>query len=156
MHIRLVEAADYEPIIAVVDQWWGGRRMAAMLPKLFFEHFRETSFVAESEGERVGFLIGFLSPSHPAEAYIHFVGVHPDYRKIGLGRGLYEHFFELVKRKGRHKVRCVTSPVNTNSIAFHRRLGFLMEPGREYAGDIPIHRHYDGPGEDRVLFVKEL
>ena len=36
--------------------------------------------------------VGFMSQSRPAEAYIHFVGVHPDERGHGLGRRLYEHF----------------------------------------------------------------
>jgi hypothetical protein len=27
--------------------------------------------------ELAGFLVGFQSQSHPAEAYIHFVGIHP-------------------------------------------------------------------------------
>jgi hypothetical protein len=26
-------------VIAVIDEWWGGRPMAGMLPRLFFDHF---------------------------------------------------------------------------------------------------------------------
>ncbi|HVW90860.1 MAG TPA: hypothetical protein VHC01_15480, partial [Gaiellaceae bacterium] len=60
--IRHAEPGDYARVIGVVDDWWGGRRMAPMLPKLFFVHFRDTSFVAEEEGGRiVGFLCGFRS-----------------------------------------------------------------------------------------------
>jgi len=79
--IRHAEPSDYQPIIAVVDDWWGGRRMADMLPKLFFVHFQPTSFVAEHNGRIVGFVIGFVSQTFPEEAYIHFVGVHPEFRK---------------------------------------------------------------------------
>jgi GNAT superfamily N-acetyltransferase len=67
--------------------------MTAMLPKLFFAHFGNTSFIAELDGNPIGFLIGFLSPVVAEEAYIHFVGVHPDHRKRGVARGLYEQFF---------------------------------------------------------------
>ncbi len=81
--IRHVEPNDYPPIVAVVDKWWGGRPMANMLPKLFFVHFRNTSFIAEIDGKIVGFLIGFVSQTVRDEAYIHFVGVHPDFRKTG-------------------------------------------------------------------------
>jgi ribosomal protein S18 acetylase RimI-like enzyme len=87
--LRPVEPEDYAPIIQVIDEWWGGRAMRDMLPKLFFVHFHETSFIAEADGIRVGFLIGFLSQTYPSEAYIHFVGVHPDYRMAGVGRRLY-------------------------------------------------------------------
>ncbi len=52
--------ADYEQVIDVLDEWWGGRKGADMLPRLFFVHFCDTSFGAESEDKIVGFVIGFL------------------------------------------------------------------------------------------------
>jgi ribosomal protein S18 acetylase RimI-like enzyme len=122
--------------------------MAPMLPKLFFLHFEGTSFVAEDdEGKLVAFLIGFLSQTDPEEAYIHFVGVAPAQRGSGIGRELYERFFAVVAKEGCTRVRCVTSPVNEGSVAFHESLGFVAER---------VAEDYDGPGEDRVLFVKHL
>ena len=118
-----------------------------MLPRLFFVHFRETSFVAEEDGRLAGFLFGFLSQTHPGEAYVHFVGVAPERRGTGLGRELYERFFGALGPRGRSVVRCVTSPSNEGSISFHRRLA--STPSR--AGE-----DYDGPGDDRVLLVKRL
>ena len=99
--------------------------MAAMLPKLFFVHFRDTSFVVDDDGEIAGFLCGFRSQTHADEAYIHFVGVDPDRRGAGVARALYERFFEAVAP--RTIVRAVTSPVNERSVAFHRALGFEIE-----------------------------
>ena len=84
MKIRNVQSADYSPIISVLNDWWGGRKMSDMLPKLFFVHFSETSFIIEQDNKIHGFLIGFLSQTFADEAYIHFVGIHPDYRKQGL------------------------------------------------------------------------
>ena len=122
--------------------------MRAMLPRLFFEHFRDTSFVAEDEdGELVGFLCGFLSQTFPDEAYVHFVGVRPDRRGDGLGAELYERFFAAARATGRSVVRCVTAPVNEGSVTFHRRLGFEVE------AEVP---RYDGSGESRVLLRKRL
>src|SRR6185437_13276844 len=95
--IRHAEPSDYGRVAAVVDEWWGGRSMAAMLPKLFFVHFRDTSFVAEEDGELAGFLCGFRSQTFDDEAYVHFVGVSPSCRTAGLGRALYERFFEAVR-----------------------------------------------------------
>src|SRR5690348_8161397 len=96
MLIRAAEPADYGRVIDVVDEWWGGRPMAAMLPKLFFVHFADTSFVAEDEGSLAGFLVGFRSQTHEDEAYVHFVGIDPAHRGSGLGRELYERFFTAV------------------------------------------------------------
>lgn len=135
-------------MIGRVNVWWGGREMAPMLPKLFFLHFEGTSFVAEDGDEDlVGFLCGFLSQTDADEAYIHFVGVTPDQRGEGLGRALYQRFFDEVGAHGRSIVRCVTSPTNQSSVAFHEALGF--EANR-------VVEDYDGPGEDRVLLVKRL
>ena len=131
----------------MIDDWWGGRVVRDMLPRLFFTHFRQTSFVAEEDGELAGFLCGFLSQTHPDQAYCHFVGVAPPHRKSGLASELYERLFEAARAAGRTSVHCVTSPKNTASIAFHTRIGF--EVTAEVAG-------YDGSGESRVLLQKRL
>ena len=156
MELRQLRADDRRHIIAVVDDWWGGRPMAGMLPRLFFVHFQDTSFVLEDAGTLVGFLIGFVSQSDPAQAYIHFVGVHPAYRKQGIGARLYGTFFERVRQRGCETIRCITGPVNSGSIAFHTRMGFQIEPGDREADGIPVTTDYDGPGQDRVRFVKQL
>lgn len=130
--------------------------MAQMLPKLFFVHFRPTSFVAEHNGGIVAFIIGFISQSYPEQAYIHFVGVHPDYRKDGLGSALYARFFAIATERGCSTVRCVTSPLNKGSIAFHLRMGFSMADSAKTVDGIPVVEGYDGTGEDRVLFSKDL
>ena len=119
--------------------------MAAMLPKLFVVHFQQTSFVAEAGDELAGFLCGFRSQTWEDEAYVHFVGIDPARRRSGLGRQLYERFFEAVAP--RSIVRAVTSPLNRRSVAFHRALGFEVERTDE---------SYDGPGEPRVLLVKRI
>jgi ribosomal protein S18 acetylase RimI-like enzyme len=148
MVIRHARPSDYGRVIGRVNVWWGGREMAPALPQLFFLHFEGTSFVAEGEdGDLAGFLVGFLSQTNPDEAYIHFVGVSPERRGQGIGSALYERFFEEVRSQGRSVVRCVTSPTNEDSLAFHEALGFEVERR------VP---DYDGPGEDRVLLVKRL
>ena len=143
--IRHAEPGDHARVVAVVDEWWGGRSMAAMLPKLFFVHFRDTSFVAEDDGELAGFLCGFRSQTFENEAYIHFVGVDPGRRGSGLGRELYERFFAAIAP--RTIVRAITSPVNERSVAFHQALGFEIEG---------VDDDYDGRGEPRVRFVNDL
>jgi ribosomal protein S18 acetylase RimI-like enzyme len=126
--LRHARPDDHARIVAVVDAWWGGRRMAALLPSLFLEHFAGTSYVAEDErGELLGFLVGFRSQDHPDEAYVHFLGVRPDQRSHGLGRRLHDTFAEQVRRDGVRRVRCVTSTVNEASVAFHTRMGFVVE-----------------------------
>lgn len=130
--------------------------MADMLPHLFFTHFRKTSFIAEREGALAGFVTGFYSQTFLDESYIHFAGVNPDFRGEGVARLLYERFYAVSLEAGRSVVRGVTSPVNKVSIAFHTHMGFALEPSDTIIDGIPVHLDYDGPGEDRVLFVKRL
>jgi predicted GNAT superfamily acetyltransferase len=154
--IRPLRPSDFAPVIAVIDEWWGGRTMAPMLPRLFFDHFTDTSFAADQDGALAGFLVGFISQSQPGTAYIHFVGVDPGERGHGVGRRLYGTFFDAVWAKGCTRVRAVTSPVNTGSVAFHRRMGFRLEPGDVQVHGNPVAAGYDGPGQDRVRFVRDL
>ena len=156
VQIRQIRLSDYQSVISVVDIWWNGRHVAGMLPRLFFEHFADTSFAAERDGELVGFLVGFLSQSRPGEAYIHFVGVHPAERGRGLGRQLYQHFFDAARTRGAGLVRAVTSPVNHGSVRFHQRMGFGIEPGDREVDGVPVATGYDGDGRDRVRFIKHL
>ena len=144
--LRAATPADYDSIVAVLDDWWG-RPVSHILPRLFLDHFHATSAIAEAGGGLTGFLIGFLSPSLPDAAYVHFVGVHPGHRRDGLARVLYERFFAMAAADGRTVVRAVTSPVNARSIAFHTALGFTVSeptPG------------YDGPGDVKVRFERFL
>ncbi|MEM9977574.1 MAG: GNAT family N-acetyltransferase [Cyanobacteria bacterium P01_D01_bin.2] len=156
MTIRNICPSDYQPIISVLNHWWGGRPMSNMLPKLFFVHFCGTSFIMETNDHILGFLIGFCSQTYPKQAYIHFAGVNPTYRKQGVGRTLYETFFETVQRLNCDQVRCVTAPINQQSIDYHLAMGFKADPGDSQLNDIPYTSDYDGTGEDRVLFVKQL
>ncbi|MEU0842005.1 GNAT family N-acetyltransferase [Streptomyces sp. NPDC005962] len=144
---RIARPEDYDAIVAVVDTWWG-KPVTGLLNRLHLNHFYDTSLIAEGEnGELAGFVIGFLSPSRPGEAYIHFTGVAPGMRRTGLARSLYEQFFAGARQDGRTVVKAITSPQNTRSIAFHTAMGFnCSEPLADY----------DGPGQDRVVFSRHL
>jgi RimJ/RimL family protein N-acetyltransferase len=120
---RRLEPGDSARVQAVVDDWWG-RPMGALLQRPFISCFRDTSFVIEHERELIAFLVGWLSQTDPAEAYIHAVAVAPEWRGRDLGQLLYKSFVDVARRHGRCRVRAITAPGNRGSLAFHRRLGF--------------------------------
>jgi GNAT superfamily N-acetyltransferase len=150
--IRNSKPSDHQRIISVMKDWWGGRDLTWMLPKLFLVHFCDTSFIIEKSEDLMAFLIGFLSQSKPNEGYIHLVGVHPDYRDMGLGEFLYHRFFQICKANDRDTIRSCTSPVNKGSIEFHRKIGFNILKGNAEVDGIQVSLDYNGPGDSKVLF----
>ncbi|MGW4051893.1 N-acetyltransferase family protein [Streptomyces sp. NPDC004779] len=161
--LRHPVADDHPQVLRVLDRWWGefegsagSVQRALLLPRLYFQHFTSSSFVAEENGEMVGFLIGFHSQSSADESYIHFVGVAPECQGRGLGRHLYGKFFELSRDRGSSVVRAVTSAANSGSYRFHTRMGFTAEPGPKELDGRPLQPDYDGPGLDRVAFVRAI
>jgi hypothetical protein len=59
--VRTASPADYDPITAMVDLWWG-HPMAAALQRVFLDHFWPTSLVADRASEEyapgvAGFLV---------------------------------------------------------------------------------------------------
>lgn len=145
---RSPRTSDYDQVIASLNEWWGGRSMTDMLPRLFFDHFRDTSLVGvDDHGAIAAFVVAFVSPAEPDLGYIHFVGVAPERRRHGLAAAAYRETFEMLAVRGCLRVKAVTSSSNLDSQAFHKALGFAVSE--------PIV-DYDGPGEDRVVLTFSL
>ena len=116
IRFRRPSEADYPAIGSVIDEWWGGRNVHHLLSRLWLQHFTGTSWIAEDAGGApMGFLVGFISSDHPDEAYIHMVATSPNHRKAGLGRALYERFFEDVRARGVRRVTAITWPANQDA-----------------------------------------
>ncbi|CAM9267092.1 unnamed protein product [Ectocarpus sp. 12 AP-2014] len=158
---------DYSAVIGLVDAWWG-RRVSPMLPRLFFDHFCDTTFMAvirDEEAQKaeaqqteaadttqrdeviVGFLCGFVSQSRAGEAHAHFIGIDPAHRGAGLGALLYHQFFQAVQTRGCTLVHAVTSTGNTASVAFHKAIGFEAVPA--IAPDAEGDEKKEGTGKAR-------
>ncbi len=85
---------DQPRVLAVMDDWWAGfqgeagsLRRTLLLPRLYFQHFTDSSYLVERDDGR---LVAFLN----------------------------------------RQVKCITSPGNRASLAFHTGIGFDVESGR--------------------------
>ena len=145
MRIRGLTKEDFDYIISVLDQWWGGPAGRRADPMFFYE-FGEHALVAEQDGQVVGFLLGVLVPAPAATGYVHLVGIHPDRRRRGVGKGLYEQFTERCRAAGMKRLKSLASSGHEGSIRFHESMGFGAVEVADYAG----------PGRSRVVFTKEL
>jgi ribosomal protein S18 acetylase RimI-like enzyme len=156
---RRPNETDYSNIVEVVDEWWGGRRMRALLPRLWFQHFTGTSWLLEAPNRRLaGFIVAFISQDDPSTGYVHMVATDPNWRRAGIGRRLYEHVFDDLRRRGVQRVVANTWPGNRTSVAFHTALGFRIDdgPGTQRLYGTPAYPDYDGYGEERVVFTREI
>jgi len=158
IRLRRPIEADHRFLVGSVDDWWGGRKVHVLLPRLWLQHFTGTSWIAEDGDRIVGFLVGFISPDRPDEAYIHMVGTDPNHRTAGLGRTLYERFFDDVRARGVRRVTAITWPGNRTSVAFHRAMGFSPADsgGTQNLYGTPAYPDYDAEGDDRVVFSREI
>lgn len=159
LHYRRPEEADHLRVVDAIPVWWGmptGVAPTGLLPRLFFQHFTNTSILVEDDdGALAAFLIGFRSASRPDTAYVHFVGVAPDLRGRGVARDLYERFFTMMREEGCTTVEAITGPINRGSQSFHRALGFTQGGDTDLDG-VLAYRDYDGRGEHRVTFNRQL
>ena len=159
LDFRRPTEADHARIHGVVDEWWGGRRLRDLIPRLWLQHFTGTSWIAEdTDGRLRGFVIAFISQDDPTTGYVHMIATDPNARGRGIGRALYERAFADLAEHGAHRVTAVTWPGNRTSVAFHRAVGFHVDDGRGTRPlyGTPAHPDYDGAGEDRVVFRRDL
>ena len=163
--------SDYAALAGLVDEWWDGRVLQGLLPRLWFRHFAGTSWIAEVADEVAtrsaasavqpqiaGFLIGFLSPGHEGIAVLHAVGVHPTHRRQHFGRLLVDHFLEDARRAGAGRVEAMVWPGNRRGFGFLTALSFSPSPdpaARPIYG-IPAFEGYDFGTEDRARFGRAL
>lgn len=161
--VRPARENDHRAIVDSVQAWWGdsrtpeqARELSLLVPRLFLQFFASTSLIREGENGLEAFLVGFHSGDDEVQAYIHFVGVDPELRGRGVARELYTEFFAKAAAAGRREVRAITSPANTGSIAFHRAMGFDLEPGDREVDGAPVTADYDGRGQARVCFRRTL
>lgn len=156
MYIRHLTKSDFDYLLTVIDNWWGWPTSFKFHPVYLYQ-FGNTAFVMEDNGKVVGFLVGFISQTDPQEAYIHLVATEPQFRNKGIGRALYKHFFAEVLARGCCRVRAITMPINRESIAFHKQLGFrIWEDCAFEVEGVKAIKNYSGPGQHRVVLIKDL
>ena len=86
-------------------------------------------FVAERDGEMIGFLSGELREGSPAFkpktwAAIEDVYVVPDHRSTGVGRALFEEYQKWARKKGADGVSLQAAAGNARARKFYEELGF--------------------------------
>ncbi|MFI0895714.1 GNAT family N-acetyltransferase [Streptomyces sp. NPDC020983] len=136
--------ADLHQVLADHHRYWGERDLRALHLTALVREFPGTCLTARAADGIRGYLVGFVTPD--GTGYVHLVATRDDARGTGLGRRLWAAFATAAEARGARRLKAVTSPGNTGSIAFHRSLGFTAETVADH----------DGPGVPRVVFRRGL
>lgn len=145
---------DFDQIIANFLDFWSSDRTFCLHHPIIINEFENTAFVFKEGNIVCAYLFGFYSQAQPV-AYVHLIAVRKNYRRLGLGRKLYEHFIKCAKEKPCLKLKAITRPSNLDSIAFHKKIGMKLI-GNGIIDDIPVVYDYAGPGEHRVVFMMDI
>jgi GNAT superfamily N-acetyltransferase len=145
MNPRPLTKADFDHVVEVIDRWWGGP-ISNFAQPIFFYELGEQALVVEKDGIIVGFLLGFVAEKPLRTGYVHLVGIHPDYRRRGVGRLLYATFTDACRKEGCTRMKAITTLGNEGSIRFHLGVGWQAQEVE----------HYAGPDRKRIVFTKDL
>ena len=145
METRAITKADFDEIVEVIDRWWGGP-IGTFAHPIFFYELGDHALVVEEEGTMIGFLLGFIDYTPVRTGYVHLCGIHPDFRRRGVGRVLYRDFMARCEAEGCVRMKAIAAHGNEGSIRFHEALGWDALEVDDYAG----------PGRRRVVFTRTL
>ena len=145
---------DFLQIVSEIEDFWGSDRTLAYHHPMFIHEFGDTAFVIRQNNKVMAYLFGFISQKENL-GYVHLIGVRQDIQRNGLGKRLYNHFIDLLKRKDIFELKAITTPTNERSMEFHSRLGMTMI-GPENEKGINVVHDYSGVGQHRVVFKMQL
>ena len=144
IEIAPVTMPQFQRLLEDHSRYWGERDLRALHLAALVQEFPATSLVALAEDGIRGYIFGFVTPDRLA--YVHLVATREDARGTGLGRRLYGAFIKAAREQGAVRLKAITSVGNLGSIAFHRSLGF----------EVRVVEDYNGPGQTRVVFTREM
>lgn len=97
-----------------------------------FEHYlkERLSFVALEDDQVVGFIFAKMIEHFyniPKVVWVENMGVHPHYRRQGIGYRLLERLIIEGKRRGARAIHSSIMPNNAPSIMLHKKIGFFID-----------------------------
>ncbi len=119
-----------------------------MAHPIFYYELGAHALIVEQGSQMIGFLLGFIAEALDGKktGYVHLVGIHPEYRRRGVGRLLYNTFATECRDAKCVRMKAITTPGYEGTIRFHIAQGWNAAEVEDYAG----------PGRRRIVFTKSL
>lgn len=143
LQVRSISELDLGDIVRIVEKTRNSYQPDLWEDRVTYYLRRdpETSVVAESAGEVVGFMLGDVRSGEfgleDPTGWIEVLGVDPTHAGGGIGRALAEAMLESFRSRGVRRVRTMVDESMPEVEAFFRKLGFAPDSLRPFVMHLP-------------------
>jgi ribosomal-protein-alanine N-acetyltransferase len=122
--------------------------------------WREMTFLGEIHNQTISFPLAVVHSLHKRiigyiifwkvfeDVQINNIAVHPDYRRLGIGRTVLEGVIGQMRKEGVKNITLEVRPSNTAALTLYKKLGFKP---------LSIRRgYYTNPDEDALVLNLKL
>ena len=128
--------------------------------KIMLRYFGNSCFVADYNGNIVGFVLGFVSQVHDKTYFLWQIGVDKSMRGKGIGKMLLEKVEKEVRKLGCNRIELTIDPKNMSSKRLFEKIGYLNISSKEgrlidVMGNTAVKDYYK-PGRHFMVYEKKL
>lgn len=128
--------------------------------KIILRYFGDYCFIAENEGQIIGFAMGIVPQSFPGTFFLWEVGVAPSCQGQGIGGILVREVENELRKKGFNRIELTIDPVNIPSQKLFEKMGFQNISDKvgktiEVEGKLAVRDYYK-PGRHFMVYEKRI
>ncbi|QDU96688.1 diaminobutyrate acetyltransferase [Lignipirellula cremea] len=144
IEIRRVRVSDGARIWQLVQECGVLDKNSCYAYLLVCRDFSATSFVAEANGQLLGFVAAYVRPTDPEAVFVWQIGAAPAARRRGVGKALLRAVLQATASQNRKYLEATITPSNAASmrlfqaIADERKTGCQVLPGFESVDFSPV------------------
>lgn len=128
--------------------------------KIILRYFGDCCFIAEDEGQIVGFVMGVVPQRFRETYFLWQIGVAPPSQGKGIGKKLLGEVEKEVKKKGLRRIEVTIDPLNLPSLKLfekteYRNISEKAGETIEVEGKTAVKDYYK-PGRHFMLYEKVI
>jgi diaminobutyrate acetyltransferase len=128
--------------------------------KIILRYFGDYCFIAEENGQIIGFAMGIVPQSIPHTYFLWDIGIDSSYQRQGIGTAILKEVENTLEKLGFKRIEVTIDPVNISSQKLFEKVGYKNISGKERKtikinGNIAIQDYYS-PGRHFILYEKQI
>lgn len=128
--------------------------------KIILRYFGDYCFIAEENGQIIGFAMGIVPQSFPGTYFLWQIGVTPSHQGQSIGGKLVREVENELKKLGFKRIEVTIDPVNLPSQKLFKKMGFQNiseKVGKtiEVQGKLAVQDYYK-PGRHFMVYEKRI